>query len=469
MERVPPNDLDAEASIISSMVMDQASIDLLIGSGFMPEYCYSDANRFIVESIYELHQGGGKIDPITLANHLRTKKRLEMVGGTPYLARLIQEVPMTVRVAEHATIVREAWRMRQVIKRCQLAVAEGYQPVESPQQFLEDLETNIAEIAHAGRVVTLERIGVIVQREAERLMEVRESGKTYLGTKTGFADLDKLTGGLFDGDLTVIGARPGLGKTSFLVSLLMNISRSRALGESGDATVLFSMEMPRSQLALRFVTHESSLDITTLRTSVLGVKQWDQFCDAAKYLMPLPVWVDDQASLTLMDLRAKIRKLKREIKSGAAGTNAKRLGAVGIDYLQLMTGITRKGGSREEEVASLSRGLKAIAKEEEVPIICLSQLNRQLEKNTKNKRPTLADLRESGAIEQDADNVWFLYRDSYYDREANKNEAELDVAKQRNGPTKSISLFFDPEAMRFKNSAEPWAQGDEDVYWDEQR
>ena len=351
-DRVPPNDLDAEASIISSMVMDAASIDVLIGEGFVPEYCYSDANRFIVESIYELHQSGGQIDPITLANHLRARKRLEMVGGVTYVAGLIQNTPMTARVTEHGAIVREAWRMRQVIKRCQLAVAEGYQPVESPQQFLEDLETNIAEIAHAGRVVTLERIGVVVQREADRLMEVRASGKSDLGTKTGFADLDKLTGGLFDGDLTVIGARPGLGKTSFLVSLLMNIGRPRVTGEAGDATVLFSMEMPRSQIGLRFVTHESGLDITTLRTSVLGVKQWSLFCDAARDLNRIPVWVDDQSGLTLMDVRAEDPKAEARDQERRGGRRMQktrrgrhRLPATDAGHRE--EGRLARGGSRE--------------------------------------------------------------------------------------------------------------------------
>ena len=467
MTRVPPNELDAEAAVISTMMIDPKAIDTLIDFGFLPHHFYADAHRIIVEAILELHTASREVDVVTVAAILRERDMLPKVGGAAYVAQLTDATPHIAHVTDHARIVMERWRLRQAIAAAQLIAAQGYEIPEDTQKFLEDAENSIAEIAHGGRVVTLEQVGSVVAGEVSRMSDARAAGQTTLGLPTGFFDIDKLTGGLFAGDLIIIAARPGMGKTAFAASVSANIARATAQG-LGHAVLFCSLEMPRSQMGMRFACHESGLGITRVRTSTLGRAEWDKLLQTSVDLNSLPIWIDDTPSLTLLELRAKVRKLKRELQSGAAGVASKGLGAVVIDYLQLMQGIRPKGATREEEVASLSRGLKALAKEEQLPVIALSQLNRKLEQN-KDKRPTLADLRESGAIEQDADNVTFIYREAYYDRSADKNAAEVDIAKQRNGPAGTVPLFYDCEPMRFHSVAraggEDWSPDHEDAYY----
>jgi replicative DNA helicase len=390
------------------------------------------------------------------------------VGGAPYIAQLLETQPFILKVGDHADIVTEAYRRRRAIEICQRGAAVGYEPVESTQAYLEGIETELGEVAHARATVKLELVGKVASREVTRLADAREAGIGTGGLPTGFADLDRMTGGLYPGDLTIVAARPGMGKSAFLTSLLMNITRLRA-GAEPPAGAMFSLEMPRSQIAMRFAVHEALVSMQRVRTGSLARDEWQKLVTGSADMATVPLWIDDTANLGLLELRSMIRKLKREIESGATGIPSKKLGVVGVDYIQLMQGIARRGGTREEEVASLSRGLKALAKDEDIPIVALAQLNRNLEKN-KDKRPGLADLRESGSIEQDADNVFFLYRESYYDKEANREETELIVGKQRNGPTGSVTLMFKEASMRFysfvQESDYDWDHTNDDKYFD---
>lgn len=451
------------------MMISPAQIDVCIADGFVPEACYADANKKIVRAIYELHTSGGEVDAVTIANHMG-ESLLRTVGGRGYLAQLTDATPAVLNVLEHARIVTEKRRVRDAITLLQAAVAEGYGDPAEPQQYLERVELGLAELAHGGRVAQVEQIGIVVDRETTRLSGMQESGQKALGFETGFPDLDRVMGGLFVTDLTIIAARPGVGKTAFLTSLVKNIAHKlRAPSMLPVGSLFFSQEMSKMQLAQRFLAYDSGVSVTDIRTTVLHRDAWAKILEAAAVTRPEPIWVDDTPQLTLPDVRAKIRRLKREIETGASTVPCAKLGVVGIDYLQLMKGVRERGDSREQEVASLSRGLKGIAKEEEVAIVCLSQLNRALEKQ-QNKRPGLADLRESGAIEQDADNVLFLYREAYYDRGSKSNEAECDLAKQRNGPTATVSLFYEGSRMRFQSMSkyEDYDNGN-DPEWFESR
>jgi replicative DNA helicase len=471
MARTPPNELDAEAAVISTMLLSASDIDRVTAHGFLPAHCYADANRFIAEGILELHQSSGAVDVVTLSAWLRARDLLAKCGGNAYLAQLADATPSVANVLDHATLVTEAWRLRQVMDVMQAAITIGYDKVESVQAYLEETEVKIAEIAHAGRRIELEPVGDILGREVTDLAQRRESGQETATIKTGFVELDRMTGGLFRGNLYIVAGRPGMGKSAAALSLLANISRPTLTVERtwdpGYASLFFSLEMPRKQMSGRLAVHESGISIMDFLSGTIKERDWPKLLDAAETLRPWPLYVDDTPTLGLAELRAVIRLFKRRTLTGSLDKPSRGLGAVVVDYLQLMTGVRPKGSSREEEIAGLARGLKRIAKEEDIPLIVLSQLNRNVEKNTKDKRPQLSDLRESGAIEQDADQVIFLYRDRYYDKSSpTKGKAEFIVAKQRNGPTGTVEVFYDEERMRFYNSQHQDWSGDDEPHWD---
>jgi len=426
-----------------------------------PEHFYADANRWIYEAVTELRLGGFPADIVLVANWLRDRNRLAQVGGTPYLAQIADATPEVANVEEHARIVAEKWRLRQMIAVAQTAVAAGYAPVEHPQALLEKVEQQIADVTHQGQRMREEAARTIASRIITRIARARERGQAITGIPTGFPALDRLTGGLFESDLVIVAGRPGLGKTSYAQSLACNVARrkQKANGtiELGHAVLFCTLEQPREQLVQRIASHEAQFDARVWRRPRVTEEDWRNISGSFAFLEHLPLYIDDTPALTLGDLRAKVRRLKRQVDRGIADQNAlipsKPLKLVIVDYLQLMKGVRERGGNREQEVAGLSQGLKNLAKQEQVCVVALSQLNRELEKN-KDKHPQLKDLRESGAIEQDADSVCFLYRESYYDRETNeKLRAELDVAKQRNGPNGIVELIFRQEYTRYYSAA----------------
>ncbi len=464
--RVPPNDLDAEAAVLSSVLLSSDAFDR-VQEILEPLHFYSEANRRIYEAVLELQSSNRPVDLVSVAGWLRDKSRLEQVGGTPYLAQLADATPAVAHVEAHAKVIREKWRLRQLIATCQRFAAEGFGDCGEPQAFIDSAEQAVFDIARVPEGSTIVPVKDAIRGAFEILSEASRRGGGITGIETGFVELDRKCAGLHKGDLYIVAGRPGMGKTSFVLNLAVNVAKPRPvpaskdehgqgeLEEAGWGVAFFSLEMPREQLASRLVAGEARVDVSRLRSGDIRPEDWNKLTEAAAQLSRLPLWLDDTPGLSLLDLRAKIRRLQAELRrQDASVAQARGLGLVVIDYLQLMQG-RRDAGSREQEISELSRGLKGLAKEMGVPVIALSQLNRSVETRTsKDKRPQLSDLRESGAIEQDADTIMFIYRDEYYFQDSpDKGLAEVIIAKQRNGPTGKVMTKFTSQYTRFDNLA----------------
>ncbi len=466
--RVPPSDLDAEAAVLSAILLDSDAFDR-VQEILLAQHFYADANRRIYEAVVDLNTSGRPVDIVSVAGYLRDKGRLQQVGGSPYLAQLSDATPAVAHVDAHAKVIRSKWRVRQLISTCQRFAAEGYGDYGDVQAFIDMAEQSVFDIARVSENSTIVPMKEAVKAAFKILADAAQRGGGITGIESGFTMFDKQCSGLHPGDLYILAARPGMGKTSFALNLAVNVARPRQVEVSGENEpymeapveepgygVLFcSLEMPREQLAARMLASEARVDMQKIRSGRMQREDWNLLTDAAARMGRLPLWLDDTPALSLLDLRAKIRRLQAEIgRHSDNGMPAKSLGLIVIDYLQLMQG-RKDAGSREQEISELSRGLKAMAKEMKVPVIALSQLNRAVEtRNAKDKRPQLSDLRESGAIEQDADTIIFVYRDEYYFKDSpDKGIAELIVAKQRNGPTGKVMVKFTSEFTRFDNLA----------------
>jgi replicative DNA helicase len=461
--RVPPHDLDAEGAVLSAVMLDPSALDKVL-EFLKAEHFYSEAHRRIFEGALDLKQRGQPVDLVQISSWLRSRDRIAQVGGMAYLAELLNAAPAVANVQAYGKTIYEKWRVRQVILACQRVAAEGYLDYGEAQQFIDSAEQSIYNLARSAESSSVERLRDVVIKAFKKLNEAVKRGDRITGISTGFERYDRKTAGLHDGDLTIVAARPGMGKTSFVLNVAVNAASPKSRNndpnaeeEEGTGVAVFSLEMPREQLANRMVCSEARVDVSKLRTGFLDRTDWEKLTRAASFLTSLPVWIDDSPGLGLLELRAKVRRLQAEYdKVDDTGKKIRRLGLVIIDYLQLMKG--RDGvNSREQEISEISRGLKGLAKELSLPVIALSQLNRAVEtRGDKSKRPMISDLRESGAIEQDADNICFIYRDDYYNHEesAEPNVAELIIAKQRNGPTGTCKVRFDREYTRFDNLAE---------------
>lgn len=466
--RVPPHDLDAEAAVLSAVLLSSEAFDE-VNDVLRPEHFYSDANRRVFEAIVDLQSAGKPVDVVTVATWLRDRERLQQVGGAPYLAQLTDSIPFVAHIGAHARVVREKWRVRQVIATCQRFAAEGFGQVGEVQDFIDQAEQAIFDIARVPETTAVRPVREAIHGAFDILVAASKRGEGITGVPTGFDRLDKKTAGLHKGDLYIVAGRPGMGKTSFVLNMAVNVAAPRRVRTSdpndplgageveqpGWGVGFFSLEMPREQLASRLLAVEARVDVSRLRSGAIKHEDWNKLTDAAAKIGRLPIWLDDSPALGLLDLRAKIRRLKAEIsRKTGDGPAAQDLGLVVIDYLQLMQG-RKDAASREQEISEISRGLKQLAKEMSVPVMALSQLNRSVEtRTTKDKRPQLSDLRESGAIEQDADAIMFIYRDEYYFQESpDRGIAEIIIAKQRNGPTGTVKVRFTSEYTRFDNLA----------------
>ncbi|MBK9258869.1 MAG: replicative DNA helicase [Polyangiaceae bacterium] len=457
--RVPPHDLDAEASVLSAVLLERDAQDKVLEI-LKPNYFYSDPNRRIFQGVLELALAGDPVDITTVAAWLRSRDWINHIGGPSYLAQLVDATPAVTHVDAHARVVAEKWRLRQLIGACQRIAAEGYGDVGTIQEFIEGAEESIHHIVQIATKSSFQPIGHVLKSVFEALHAAAERGDRLTGLSTGFGRLDDMTAGLQDGDLTIVAARPGMGKTSFVLNMAVNVASPRAVRrngveqqEPGDGVCVFSLEMPREQLGMRTTCSEGRVDLGKVKKGMLQADDWRRLTDAAAYLNQLPIFIDDTPGIGLMELRAKARRMQAEYNRPAKpGQPERRIGLVIVDYLQLMKG--REGAqNREQEISEISRGLKELAKELRVPVIALSQLNRAVEGRT-DKRPQLSDLRESGAIEQDADLVMFIYRDDYYNENSNKKGiAEIIIAKQRNGPTGKVLVRFASSYTRFDNLA----------------
>lgn len=441
--------------MLSAVLLERDALDR-VQEILAREHFYSPANRWIYEACLALAAEAQPIDAVTVGGWLKSRDRLMEIGGVPYLARIVDAVPAVAHLEAYAKIIREKWRVRAVISTCQRLAAEGYGDVGGVQGFVDGAEQAIYEIARSPETSAVVSIQEAIKSAFGKIQEAARRGSRITGTATGYYGLDDLSSGLHAGDLVILAARPGMGKTSFALNIAVNVAAptlvqaedgNGEVEEPGSGVAVFSLEMPRDQIATRLVCSEARVDVGKVRKGLLTGSDWSALTQAASWLSQLPIWIDDTAAITVLDLRYKVRRIQADL-----ARQEKKLGLVVVDYLQLMKG--RDGvHSREQEISEISRGLKQFAKELKVPVIALSQLNRMVETRAgKDKRPQLSDLRESGAIEQDADMILFIYRDEYYNKESSeKGMAEIIVAKQRNGPTGKARLKFIHACTRFDN------------------
>ncbi len=466
--RTPPHDLDAEATVLSACLLNKDALDTVLEI-LQPEHFYSEANATIFRGAIELAGATRPVDVVSVASWLRDRELIQRIGGAPYLAQLTDATPAVYNVAHHARTVKEKWRLRRVIAVCQQTAAQGYGDVGDPQQFIDGAEQAIYDLARTPETSTVHPLKEVLTVTFKKLSEAKKRGDGVTGLATHFNDLDRMMSGLHPGELVIVAARPGMGKTSFVMNIAVNVARSQRVlmpgpGESGygsepvdvagQGVVVFSLEMPSEQVAVRMLCSEARVELGKLRGGFTTADDWRQLTGAASGLSNMPIWIDDSPGITILELRAKVRRIKAEReKRQQENPNASGLGLVVIDYLQLMRG-RPNAQSREQEISEISRGLKELAKELEVPVIALSQLNRGVE-GRNDKRPMLSDLRESGAIEQDADAIIFIYREDYYQREVTSDAgvSELILSKQRNGPTGTVKVRFFSTYTRFDNLA----------------
>jgi replicative DNA helicase len=440
-DRSPPFSLEAETAVLGGMLIDRAAVDTtleLISEGMF----YREGNRRIYRAMARLFERGDVIDPILVAEELKNTGELDAAGGLDYLAQLVDAVPTAANIEYHARIVKDKALLRRLIEQASHIIRDAYEQGErSVDELLDQAEARIFQVAESQKRGGFIWIKDILWETFERIEKLQEEGSAITGVPTGFTDLDRMTTGLQGGDLCIIAARPSMGKTAFA----LNVAATAAIWNQRPVAI-FSLEMSSSQLVQRLLCAEGRVDAQRLRAGKLSREEHDRLGAAAGHLNTAPIWIDDQPGSNVLEVRAKARRIQSELRS-----NGRDLGMVVIDYMQLMSG-TGSSESRVQEVSQISRGLKALARELEVPLVALSQLSRGPESRT-DKRPMLSDLRESGSIEQDADVVMFLFRPEYYapaeERGELEGKAELIVAKQRNGPTGVVPLYFQKAYTRF--------------------
>lgn len=433
--RIPPQSVEAEQSVLGSMLIDKEVIPIVMEI-LKPEDFYRPDHREIYDVIIELFDRAQPIDLITVSERLKLHGKLELTGGLEYLSNIATAVPTTANVKNYSKIVEEKALLRRLIRTSSDIVDLGFNATEEVTFILDKAEQGIFDILQKRSSQGFVPIKDVLVDTFNKLEELYNNKGNITGIPTGFADLDFKTSGLHNSDLILIAARPAMGKTALALNLAQN-----AAVHSGVPVAVFSLEMSKEQLVNRMLSSEAMVDGSKMRTGKLEDNDWQKVAKALGPLSEAPIFIDDTPGVSITEIRAKCRRLKLE----------HNLGLVIIDYLQLMSGSRSKSENRQQEISEISRSLKILAKEINVPVITLSQLSRAPETRT-DHRPILSDLRESGAIEQDADIVMFLYRDDYYNPETDKkNIAELIIAKHRNGSTGTIELVWLGQYTKFAN------------------
>ena len=433
--KVPPHDEDAEQAVLGSMLTDNdavmAAVEVLKEDAF-----YREDNKIIYQAILNLYSKSEPIDIITLKDELESMGKFEQVGGFEYLASLPDKVPTTANVQKYIKIVEEKSVLRNLIKTANEIIELGYNPTEDVEDIMDGAEKKIFDIMQSKNTKSYTPIKDVLVESFTNLEKLYNQKQHVTGVPTQFYDLDDKTAGLHGSELILVAARPAMGKTAFA----LNIATNAAL-RANVPVAIFSLEMSKDQLVNRMLCSEAMVDSNKVRTGKLDEEDWTKLAEAIGPLSEAGVYIDDTPGISVMEIRTKCRKLKME----------KNIGLVDIDYLQLISGSNKRNGSREQEISEISRSLKVLAKELNVPVIALSQLSRAVEQRD-DHRPMLSDLRESGAIEQDADIVMFLYRDDYYNKEsAEKDIAEVIIAKQRGGSTGTVKLYWMGNYTKFVN------------------
>jgi replicative DNA helicase len=442
--KLPPHSVEAEQSVLGGLLLEASALDK-ISDLMTDDDFYRQEHRLIFRQIVRLSEQAKPVDVITVAEALEIAGELDKVGGLPYLGGLAQNVPSAANIHRYGEIVRERSIMRKLAEVGSDIASSAYNPTgRDAAQLLDEAESKVFEIAEAGSKGKQGFVAMppLLSQVVERIetLYARDNPSDITGTATGFTDLDRKTSGLQAGDLIIIAGRPSMGKTALAVNIAENVAM-----DSNKPVAIFSMEMGATQLAMRMLGSVGKLNQQDLRTGRLQDDDWGRLTHALGKLNDAPIHIDESAALSSLDLRARSRRLHRQNNG---------LGLIVVDYLQLMSSnVGKPSENRATEISEISRSLKALAKELHVPVIALSQLNRSLEQRT-DKRPVMSDLRESGAIEQDADLILFIYRDEVYNPDSpQQGKAEIIIGKQRNGPIGKIELLFRGEYTRFDNLA----------------
>jgi replicative DNA helicase len=436
--KIPPQSIEAEESLLSGILIDNNTL-LDVIDIISPEDFYRSAHQKIFSGIVELFSKNEPVDLVTLTNALKERGNLEEIGGATYLATLVDTVPLAVNAKHYAKIVHDKATLRRLIERANDIAKECFEDRGNVDEIIDFAESSIFEISKNKHKQSFYRISEIIDGNIETLEERQGNKALVTGVPTGFTRLDNLISGLQKSELIILAARPSMGKTA----LALNIARNAAV-DANVPIAMFSLEMSKEQLSMRLLCSEARIDSSRLRGGFFSMEDWRKLTDAAGVLSDTSIFIDDTPDISAMEIRAKARRLKME----------KDIGLVIIDYLQLMKG-RMSAERRDLEISEMSRSLKALAKELDVPVMALSQLNRMLEQRN-DKQPRLSDLRESGALEQDADVVAFIYRDEIYNNDDNnpkKGTADILIRKNRNGPTGEATLTFLDSYTRFENLA----------------
>ncbi len=437
IDRVPPQNIEAEQAVLGAMLIEREAISK-VAEFLRAEDFYREAHRLIFNAMMELFNKNEAVDMITVIEYLRKNDKLEEAGGIAYVTSLANSVPTAANVLYHARIVEEKSLLRHLINTATHIATMGYEGSEEVSHIMDSAEKMILEVSARKAGGDFTPIKSIIFDAFNKIEQLYASKGNITGTPTGFKDLDKLTSGLQPSDLILIAARPSMGKTAFVLNITQNIGIREK-----KAVAFFSLEMSKEQLVQRMLCAEAAIDAQRLRIGELEPNDWTKLVAGADKLAAAPIFIDDTPGITVMEMRSKARRLKVEHD----------LKVIIIDYLQLMqgSGSSRGGENRQQEISEISRSLKALARELNVPVIALSQLSRSVE-SRQVKKPMLSDLRESGSLEQDADIVAFLYRDDYYNPDSDKkNITEVIVAKHRNGPVDTVQLFFHKQFTKFSD------------------
>ena len=434
LDKLPPQNIEAEQSVLGAILLDNNALytafELITQEDF-----YKDSNRKIFIAMTELLEKNEPIDIITLTDHLRKKDNLDAVGGTQYLTSLVSMIPTSANVRFHSKIVREKSMVRGLLRSVTDIARNVYETEQDAEELIDYAEKTIFDLSEKRISPSFSVLKDVIKDSFQMIEQLYDKKETVTGVPSGFKELDELTTGLQKSDLIIIGGRPSMGKTAFSLNIAQHVGVNM-----NEPVAVFSLEMSKEQLAFRMLCSEAMVDSNNIRKGFIRKDDWHKLTSAAGRLAESPIFIDDSSAISVLEMRAKARRLK--VEHG--------LSLIIVDYLQLMRG---RGNAerREQEISEISRSLKGLAKELRVPVIALSQLNRGVETRTGIKKPTLADLRESGAIEQDADVIIFLYRDEVYNKDSNDNKgkAEIIISKQRNGPTGEITLSFISHCTRF--------------------
>jgi len=437
-ERKMPQSADAEASVLAAMLISRDAI-AYAAENLKEEFFYLNAHREIFKAVLGLYEKNSEVDPVTLTEQLKKDSTLEEVGGLPFIYEIATAVPTAENIGFHSAIVREKHILRQMIVRCTEIIEEAYQPVEDIDAFVDRAEEKILQIQQNKIKSDFTPVSPMIHEMMDDLDKRCKEGGDILGLPTGFKDLDNFLGGLQNSDFIVVAGRPSMGKTAFCLNLAANIA-GITLGHPARVPVaVFSLEMSKQQVIQRLICAEAGVSLRNIRIARLSETDWIKITKGANELYSAPIFVDDSTSISPTEVRAKARRIFK----------AEKIGLFIIDYLQLMTtGKSEK--NRQEEVSRISRSLKALAKELDVPVMAVSQLSRAVEAR-QDQKPRLSDLRESGAIEQDADQVIFLFQPERAGIEESEGLTEIMIAKNRNGPVGSIDLYFQKEFTKFTN------------------